>query len=68
MPVGPPTRRAFVAALSGAVAWPMVGGAQQAATLVVGFLNSGTPETSTDRDAAFRVGCGKSASWKAAMS
>jgi putative ABC transport system substrate-binding protein len=37
----------------------MVGGAQQAATLVVGFLNSGTPETSADRDAAFRSGLRK---------
>jgi putative ABC transport system substrate-binding protein len=48
-------RREFIAGLS-AAAWPLVAGAQQPATPVVGFLNSGSPGGYAPMVAAFRQG------------
>jgi putative ABC transport system substrate-binding protein len=39
MPVGGTTRRAFIAAIVGASAWPLVARAQQASVPVVGFID-----------------------------
>jgi putative ABC transport system substrate-binding protein len=56
MPVGRENRRAFIAALGGVAAWPMVARTQQP-TPVVGFLDS---VTSTETlIAAFRGGLGE---------
>jgi putative tryptophan/tyrosine transport system substrate-binding protein len=37
-------RRKFIADLGGAVAWPLVAGAQQSQVAIVGFLSAGAPE------------------------
>src|SRR5262249_7649353 len=49
-------RRAFIALLGGAAAWPLVARAQQAVMPVVGFVYPGVPELSTGIVAAFRKG------------
>jgi ABC-type uncharacterized transport system substrate-binding protein len=50
------TRRKFIALLGGAAAWPLAVHAQQPALPVIGFVDSGTPETSVSRLLAFRQG------------
>ena len=47
-------RRNFIAALGGAVAWPVVAGGQQPAMPIVGFVNGGSPEGMARYAAAFR--------------
>jgi putative tryptophan/tyrosine transport system substrate-binding protein len=49
-------RRQFITALSGAVAWPLVGHAQQPALPVVGFLSSLSSAALTGPVASFREG------------
>ena len=48
-------RREFIAGLGGAVAWPLAAHAQQAATPLIGFLDNGSPETSVEEIAGFRL-------------
>jgi putative ABC transport system substrate-binding protein len=49
-------RRKLLAALGGAAAWPLAARAQQSTMPLVGFLNSGLPETSADYVKAFLDG------------
>jgi putative ABC transport system substrate-binding protein len=49
-------RRAFIAGLGSAAAWPMAAPAQQPNVPVVGFLGSGSPEPYADQLAAFNRG------------
>jgi putative ABC transport system substrate-binding protein len=49
-------RREFIAGLGGAAAWPLAATAQQPPTPVVGFLISGTPETTGHIVSGFRQG------------
>jgi putative tryptophan/tyrosine transport system substrate-binding protein len=49
-------RRAFIAALGGAVAWPLVARAQQPQMPVVGYLSAYAPDEGETRVAAFRRG------------
>ena len=55
MPSGRTNRRAFIAALGGAAAWPVVARGQQSATPVVGYLGTNSPDDPTSYlVAAFR--------------
>ena len=56
MLVGRTNRRAFIATLGGAVAWPLAGRAQQPAMPVIGFLSPGSPGAGGPLLAAFRQG------------
>src|SRR5262245_59349520 len=49
-------RRAFIAGLGSAAAWPAVARAQQSAMPVVAFLHPASPDGNSDRVRAFREG------------
>jgi putative ABC transport system substrate-binding protein len=49
-------RREIIAGLGSAVAWPVVGRAQQAALPVIGFLGTGSPDVFAYIVRAFRQG------------
>jgi putative ABC transport system substrate-binding protein len=52
-------RRAFIAGLGSAAAWPVVAQAQYPAMPVIGFVYGGSADDSTSQAAAFRKGLGE---------
>ena len=46
-------RREFISVLGGAVAWPLVGRAQQPKLPIIGYMGQGTPAAEAKRVAAF---------------
>jgi putative ABC transport system substrate-binding protein len=56
MPIGQIRRRAFIAALGGAAAWPLGARGQQSLLPVIGYLSSRSPGASEDIVVAFRQG------------
>ena len=49
-------RREFLKLIASfTVAWPLAAHAQQAATPLIGFLDNGSPETSVEEIAGFRL-------------
>src|SRR6516165_712183 len=59
MPVRGANRRAFIAALGSAVAWPLASHAQQRAVPVIGYINAGREDAIRSLTAAFRRGLGE---------
>jgi putative ABC transport system substrate-binding protein len=56
-------RRAFIAGVGSAAAWPVVARAQQTAMPVIGFLSPGSPEADTGRMNALRRGLAVHVAW-----
>src|SRR3984893_306544 len=49
-------RREFISLVGGSLLWPLAARAQQPAVPMIGFLNSGSPDTDADRVQAYRRG------------